>query len=38
MNKFQIKTRYYLQRLTPEMIKLFRSTKSQVSKDKNGEM
>ena len=28
---------YYLKLLTPETIKLFRSTKSKIAKDKNGE-
>ena len=34
---FRIKTRYYLKVLTPEMMKLFGSTKSMKTKDKNGE-
>ena len=33
----RIKTRYYLQILTPETAKLFWSTKSKKIKDKNGE-
>ena len=35
--KFRIKTGYYLKLLMPETIKLFRSTKSKVTNDKNGE-
>ena len=34
---FRIKTGYYLKLLMPETIKLFRSTKSKVTNDKNGE-
>ena len=34
---FKIKTRYYLELLTPETIKLFKSTKSKTTKDKNSE-
>ena len=34
---FKIKTRYYLELLTPETIKLLRSTKSKTTKDENGE-
>ena len=34
---FKIKTRYYLELLTPETIKLLESTKSEITKDKNGE-
>ena len=35
--KFKVKKGYYLELLTPETIKLFGSTKSKVTKDKNGE-
>ena len=34
---FNFKTRYYLELLTSETMKLFRSTKSKITKDKNGE-
>ena len=34
---FKVKKAYYLELLTPETIKLFGSTKSKVTKDKNGE-
>ena len=34
---FNIKNGYYLERLTLETIKLFGSTKSKITKDKNGE-
>ena len=34
---FRIKTGYYLGLLTPETMKLFASTKSKITKDKNGE-
>ena len=34
---FKIKTRYYLELLTSETVKLPRSTESKISKDKNGE-
>ena len=34
---FRIKTGYYLQLLTPVTMKLFRSTKNNIMKDKNGE-
>ena len=34
---FKIKTGYYLKVLTHETMKLFRSTKSKVTKDKNDE-
>ena len=34
---FKIKTRYYLERLTPETMKLLRSTKSKITKNENGE-
>ena len=34
---FKIKTRYYLELLMPETMKLLRSTKSKMTKDKNGE-
>ena len=33
----EIKTRYYLERLTPATVKLLGSTKSKIAKDKNGE-
>ena len=33
---FKIKNRYYLKLLTPETMKLLRSTKSKRTKDKNG--
>ena len=34
---FKIKTGYYLELLTPETMKLLGSTKSKISKEKNGE-
>ena len=34
---FKIKPGYYLERLTPEAMKLLGSTKSKITKDKNGE-
>ena len=34
---FKIKTGYYLELLTPETTKLLGSTKSKITKDKNGE-
>ena len=34
---FKIKTGYYLELLTPETMKLLRSTKRKITKDKNGE-
>ena len=34
---FRIKTGYYLELLTPETMKLLGSTKSKITKDKNGE-
>ena len=34
---FEIKTGYCLELLTPETMKLFRSTESKITKDKNGE-
>ena len=34
---FKIKTRYYLELLTPETMKLLGSTESKITKDKNGE-
>ena len=34
--KFKIKTGYYLKLLTPEMMKILRSTKNKIPKDKNG--
>ena len=34
---FKIKTGYYLESLTPETMKLLGSTKSKITKDKNGE-
>ena len=34
---FKIKNRYYLQLLTPETMKLLKSTESKITKDKNGE-
>ena len=33
---FKIKTGYYLEVLTPETMKLLRSTESKITKDKNG--
>ena len=33
----RIKTRFYLERLTPETMKLPRATRSKVNKDENGE-
>ena len=34
---FKVKTGYYLERLTPELMKLLGSTKSKMIKDENGE-
>ena len=34
---FKIKTGYYLELLTPETMKLLRSTENKITKDKNGE-
>ena len=34
---FKIKTRYYLELLNPETMKLLGSTKSKITKDENGE-
>ena len=34
---FRIKTRYYLELLIPETMKLLGSTKSKITKDENGE-
>ena len=34
--KFKIKTGYYLELLTPGMMKILRSTKNKIPKDKNG--
>ena len=34
---FKIKAGYYLELLTPEIMKLLGSTKSQITKDENGE-
>ena len=34
---FRIKTRYYLELLTPETMKILGSTKSKITKDENGE-
>ena len=34
---FKIKTGYYLQLLMPKTMKLFRSTKSKITTDENGE-
>ena len=34
---FKIKTGYHLKLLTPERMKLLGSTKSKITKDKNGE-
>ena len=34
---FKIKNRYSLELLTPETIKLLRSTENKITKDKNGE-
>ena len=36
-NRNTFKTGYYLELLTPETIKLFESTKSKITKNKNGE-
>ena len=33
---FKVKNGYYLELLTPETMKLFRSTESKITKDKNG--
>ena len=35
---FKIKTRYYLELLTPETKKLLWSTKNKITKDKNGQI
>ena len=35
--RFQIKKGYYIELLTPETMKLLPSTKSKITKDKNGE-
>ena len=35
--KFRIKTGYYLELLTPEIIKLLQSSRKKITKDKNGE-
>ena len=32
---FKVKTRYYLEFLTPEMVKLLAGSKSKITKDKN---
>ena len=37
MITFRIKKGYYLELLTPETIKLLRSTRSKITKDENGE-
>ena len=37
MITFRIKKGYYLKLLTPETIKLLRSTRSKITKDENGE-
>ena len=34
---FKIKAKYYLELLTPETMKLLKSTKSKITKDENGE-
>ena len=34
---FKIKSGYYLELLTPEIMKLLGSTESKITKDKNGE-
>ena len=34
---FKIKTGYYLELLTPELVKLLTSTKNKIAKDKNDE-
>ena len=34
---FRIKSRYFLELLTPETMKLLGSTESKITKDKNGE-
>ena len=34
---FKIKTAYYLELLTPETMKLLKSTENKMTKDKNGE-
>ena len=34
---FKIKTGYYLELLTPETMRLLRSTEHKITKDKNGE-
>ena len=36
-NRIKIKTGYYLELLTPETMKLLGSTKSKITKDKNGD-
>ena len=35
--KFRVKTGFYLDLLTPERVKLLRSTKSKITKDESGE-
>ena len=35
--KFKVKTGFYLDLLTPERMKLLRSTKSKITKDESGE-
>ena len=35
--RLKIKTRYHLELLIPETMKLLRSSKSKITKDKNGE-
>ena len=35
--KFRVKTGFYLDLLTPERMKLLRSTKSKITKDESGE-
>ena len=36
-NRTEIKTGYFLELLTPETMKLLRSTENKITKDKNGE-
>ena len=35
--KFRVKTGYFLKHLTPQLMKLFRSTNNKITKDKNAE-
>ena len=37
-SKFRVKIGYFLKHLTPQTMKLFRSTSNKITKDKNGEI